>query len=239
MATSRIRSRKWGLAALGVAGACALIFLALIISTVIETRRGLLVGAFILAVGVLAAVAAIASSGEAPVPGRHWTAWLKPRPIGILFVAIFAGLATVTDLLSLVEPRPAVESAPGALEKGVHRIEKRLRTFGDPQTRPARVLARLPGDWGEPGCAVTYRFRIREQAILVRSLRGPAGKPGWSTVYTMVAPPQGDKIEAREETPAAPAYTFTYETNGVTERLRWHDRRRPVPLDLQRCPKEA
>ncbi|MFL6844032.1 MAG: hypothetical protein ACJ8ER_04035 [Allosphingosinicella sp.] len=232
-----IRSRRWGLAALAVAFVCAAAFLLLVLSTAIETRKGLLAGAFILGAGILSAGSAIIASNEAPAFGRHWTAWLKPRPIGLCFLAIFAGLGAMTDLLSLFEPRPAIESAPGAIEKGIGRIEKGLDRVGGGEEQPAR--ARLPGIWGEAGCSVTYRFAIREQAILVRTLRRPPGKPYWSTVYTIVASPRTDTIEAREETPAAPAYTFTYETNGVTERLRWHDRRRPVPLDLERCPKGA
>ena len=145
----------------------------------------------------------------------------------------------MTDTLSLFEPRPAVESAPRAIETGVDRIQQRLRSLEGRREDVARVVQRMPGIWGEQGCAVTYRFAIQESAVLISSVRRPQGASYWSAILTIVAPPRGDVMETREESAAAAAVTFTYFTNGVIERMRWHDRRRSVTLDLDRCGRDG
>ena len=227
-------SRRSALTALAVAAACALILAFLVGSTALDKDAGPWAKAFLFLLGVIAVLAALFASSDAPVDARRWTAWLKPQPIALLFMAIFAAFGTMTDALSLFAPRPAVESEPGAIEKGVKEI--RAAVIPRPVATP-RVRLKLPGTWGEPGCAVTYRFRIRDGALIVDALRRPPGAPPYRLVATIVGADR-DVLHAVGEQPEAArgrAATFTYVMNGVTERLTWDDQSGPVPLELDRC----
>lgn len=220
--------------ALAVAAGCALALAFLVGSTALDKDAGPWAKAFLFLLGVIAVLAALFASSDAPVGARRWTAWLKARPIALIFVAIFAAFGVMTDALSLLAPRPAVESAPGAIEAGINEIRKAVRPKA---AEPPRIRLKLPGVWGEPGCAVTYRFAIRDRALIVDSVRRPAGAPPHHLVATIIGA-GGDVMNVAGEEPAAArgtAATFTYATNGVTERLMWDDQVRPVPLELDRC----
>lgn len=227
-------SRRRGWFALVAAAACTLALLTLISTTVIQTEKGLWAGLLLLILGASASAAALFSTDAAPTSSRHWTAWLQPRPIAILFLAIFAGFATMTDALALFEPRPAVESRAGAIEEALKTVVAQTTPKA---ARPARIRERLPGIWGEPGCRVSYRFAIRDDALVAQWDRPPPDAGPWRLVAT-ITKAEDDVIEVRGEEPAEArgrAATFTYVTNGVTERLIWDDQGSHVPLELDRC----
>lgn len=226
-------SRKSGWIALGVAAGCALALSYLSAATAIETGKGPWVAALVFGLGLAAAAAALFADNAAPVPSRHWTAWLKPRPIAILFLAVFAGFGAMTNALTLFQPRPAVESSPGAIENGVGQI---LAEVKPPRITP-RIRQKLPGIWGETGCRVTYRFDVREKAVTVVSLRRPSGTNPYRLVASIVSE-SGDELNVTGEEPEAArgmSATFTYRSNSVVERLTWNDRAGSVPLELDRC----
>jgi hypothetical protein len=231
---SRRWSRRTGYVALGVAAACALTLFILVLTSALDTGKGILAAAFLMIVGALATISTLVAEDGAPVGAPRHSAWLKPRPIGFLFVAIFIGFGTMTNALALFEPRPAVESEPHAIENNVNTILTRVTPRPEP---PPRILSRIVGVWGEPGCAVTYRFRIAGGALIIDSIRQPPHTDSYHLVAT-IAPVSADVINVVGEEPSTArgsAATFTYFTNGVTQRLRWDDRVRPVPLDLDRC----
>jgi hypothetical protein len=218
--------------ALAVAGACALSLFLLVGSTAMETGKGPWIALALFAVGVIASLAALFATQGAPLGAKRWATWLQPRPIAFLFAAIFVGFGAMTDALALFEPRPAVESEPGAIEQAVNAI--RAAVAPTPPA-PPRIRLKIVGIWGEPGCAVTYRFRIEGQALIIESVRPPPATAPWRGVATILSA-RGDIMEVRMEQPErGGAVTFTYLTNGVTERLRWHDQSRSVPLDLDPC----
>lgn len=227
-------SRRKGWLALTVAAACALSLVFLILSSAVETGKGLWAAFFVLIIGGIGAIAGLFATEGAPLDARHWTAWLQPRPISFLFLAIFGSAGFMLDVLSIFEPRPAVESQPGAIEQGVNEIRVAVAPKA---TELPRIRLKLSGIWGEPGCAVTYRFAIRERALIVDSVRRPAGTPPHHLVATIVRE-HGDVMNITGEEPATArgkATTFTYVTNGVIERLTWDDETTPVPLELDRC----
>lgn len=227
-------SRRTGWTALALAGACALGLFLLVRSAAMESGKGMWVAALLLVVGALASVSALFATEGAPVGAKRWSTWLQPRPIAILFAAIFIGFGAMTDALALFEPRPAVESQPGAIERGVNAI----RTAVAPkQAAPPRIRLRLAGVWGEPGCAVTYRFRIADRALTVDSVRRPAGTAPHHLVASITSA-DGDVMNVVGERPAnarGKAATFSYATNGLIEHLTWDDQVRPVALELDRC----
>jgi hypothetical protein len=227
-------SRRLGYLALVIAAVCALILFVLVLTSALESGKGLLAAAFLMIVGALATVSTLVAEDGAPVGAPRHSAWLRPRPIGFLFVAIFIGFGTMTNALALFEPRPAVESQPHAIENNVNEILTHVIPHPAP---PPRILSRIGGVWGEPGCAVTYRFRIVDRALIIDSLRQPPHTEPYHLVAT-ITPASGDVLNVVGEEPATArgsAATFTYSTNGVVQRLRWDDRVRPVPLDLDRC----
>ena len=190
-------SRRTGWRALAVAGACALALFLLVGSTAIETGKGLWVALLLFATGLLASISALFATQGAPVGAKRWTTWLQPRPIAILFGAIFVGFGAMTDALALFEPRPAVESEPGAIEQGVNAIRAAVTP-----TRAAvpRIRLKIVGIWGETGCAVTYRFQISDRALSVDSVRHPAGTAAHHLIATIIRA-DGDVMDVTGETP--------------------------------------
>jgi len=233
--------RRTGWAALAVAVVCIFSLFILVGTTALDKNTGDWAKAFLFLLGVVAVVSTLLATDEMPWRARRLTSWLQPRPVSALFLAVFLAFGVMTDALSLFEPRPAIESRAGSIESGVNQIKgdmRRLLTKNAADSPAAsRVAQRLPGLWGEPGCAVAYRFRIEDQALIVDAERRPAGAPPYRLIATITGM-RGDVLEARGEEPAAArglAATFTYVTNGATERLGWDDQVSPVPLELDRC----
>lgn len=216
-------SRRRGWVALTGAAACALVLGFLTLSTAAQTGKGIWGIAFVIAITAIAAVCALVATEGAPWDAEHWSAWLEPRPIAFVYLAVFGAFGVTSTGLALIPSPPAatdVSSPPRA-------------------TRPAtpRIRLKLPGIWGETGCSVTYRFVIRGRAVTVDSVRRPSGFPPHHLVATIVSA-EGDVMHVTGDTPPRArgrAATFTYATNGVIERLTWNDQVRPVPLELDRC----
>jgi hypothetical protein len=103
----------------------------------------------------------------------------------------------------------------------------------------ATILQHIAGNWGEGDCsAVSYRFSRVENALVIESVKRPSGAPPYGFVGTIVS--EGDaSIEVRGEKPESAkglAATFQYESNGVTERLRWQDHvAGGTDVELNRC----
>ncbi|HEX6374588.1 MAG TPA: hypothetical protein VFZ91_02600 [Allosphingosinicella sp.] len=233
--------RTTGWLVLALAILCAALLFLLVAGTALDKETGAWAKASLLLIGATAAVAALVVGNDEAWKAKRTGAWLQPRPLAGLFVAIFAAFGVMTDALSLFEPRPAVESEPGTIERGVEQISGDVRQIlaktAPHPVAPARIAQVLPGLWGEPGCGVAYRFSIREQAVIVDAERRPAGAPAYRLVATITSA-RGDVLEVRGEEPRSArgkAATFTFATNGATERLTWDDQASEVPLELDRC----
>jgi hypothetical protein len=235
-----LRWKRWkGWVAVGVVTLCALALLFLIGSTALDKGTAAWAKAFLFFVGAIAVAATLAASDGVPWKSRAISSWLAPKPIALAFVAVFAAFGTMTDALSLFEPRPAVESRPGEIERNVKALREDVKGLAPKPEAKARIWAALPGVWGEPGCdAVTYRFAVKEQALTVDGLKRPPGAPAYRLVATILTA-KGDQMEVRGEQPAearGAAASFSYTTNGATERLIWHDHLAgAVPVELDRC----
>jgi hypothetical protein len=231
-------SRRTGWMVLVIAALCALMLAGLVGTAALDKETGAWAKAFLFVIGATALLAALMLSEGAAWDARHWTAWLQPRPLAALFLAIFIAFGVMTDALSLFEPRPAVESEPGVIEEGVNRIREDLRQAKAQRDPPhPRIAQRISGLWGEPGCSVAYRFLLRNEALIVDAERRPPGAPPYRLVASITSS-EGDVLQAVGEQPYAArgkAATFTYFTNGAIERLTWDDQVSPVPLELDRC----
>jgi len=74
--------------------------------------------------------------------------WLSAKGLALLFGAVMAGFGAMSALGPNFFPRTAVESDPGAIERGVEDIGDILRESASPDP----VLTRLSGRWGTANC---------------------------------------------------------------------------------------
>lgn len=142
--------------------------------------------------------------GEEPWTRTFWRGQAEKRSWGLL-VVVAATLATASGLLPMLE----------------HFI---------PRPQP-RILSKLPGLWGPEGCGVVFRFRIRDSALIITQERRRPGDPPYYAIAT-ITNMDGDMLQTVGEEPlesAGHSSTFTYFTNGVTERLSWNDRLHAIP----------
>lgn len=195
---------------------------------------------FLILVSVGSLVAAIVLVDGVVSRGSRFRSLLRPRPIASLYLASFTAFGVAVTLLGQFAPKPAVESAPRAIEnklvaadKKLDRIERSIRKPA-PGERP-RILTKIEGFWGErdPNCAVTYRFEVVEDSGLrISSDKRPAGTAAWSVGATIR--PFGDSGDIMYTDADGKAATFIYRTNGILEHLRWDSSTSPA-LDLVRC----
>jgi hypothetical protein len=227
-------SQRAGWAAIAIAAVSTLVLFYLVVSTALDTGKGMWAAFLVFTFGVIATVTALVAAGKPPLDGRRRHPWLQPRPVSLIFVVIFTGFGTMTNALALLAPRPAIESEPGAIEKGVNDIRSAVVPK---QEELPRIRLKLPGIWGETGCAVTYRFALQDRALTVDSVRRPPGSQPHHLVATITSVDR-DVMHVTGEQPQSArgkAATFTYVTNGITERVTWDDQVSAVPLELDRC----
>jgi len=187
----------------------------------------------VIAIALIAAATALITKEGVPWDGR-WSDWLQPRPIAYVYIAIFAAFGIAGGVLSQIDSGSEPGRDSSEVREGIDRILAEVRPRSVP---PARILLKLPGVWGETGCAVTYRFQLRDRALLVDSIRHPPATTAHHLVATITSA-EGDVMNVTAEQPETArgkAAVFTYNTNGATERLMWDDRVRPVPMELDRC----
>lgn len=101
------------------------------------------------------------------------------------------------------------------------------------------VRARLAGRWGEGSCnEVSYEIVIRDNALIRTPINVPEGFRGSEFVGTIISSNESS-IEVRGEKPISAqgwSATLTYFSNGVIERLQWHDHASGrEPVTWSRC----
>jgi hypothetical protein len=227
-------SRRTGYIAMTITVGAALALLLLVLTSAFDTGAGPFTTALLLIVGLVASVSTIVATKDTPLEARHHSAWLQPRPIAFLFVAIFIGFAAMTDVLSLTGRRSAQESEPGAIQSAADRTEGKVdwiaSTIRPPET--ARVRKKIVGLWGESDCRITFRFAVKHEALIITGERAPPGAKRYGSVSTITRT-QGDDMDVRGEN--FRAATFHYWTNGVSEQLTWDDDRETPPSKYRRC----
>lgn len=224
MASPKWWSRRKGWIAFAAAGACALILAALVVLRAIGAGSGPWAVLSLLAVGIVTFVTTLLVTEGAPWQSEQWTDWLEVQPISFIFLAIFAAIGAMLVVLDLI----------GSDEFNTKQVVIERPPKSGP---PPRIRLKLPGIWGEQGCAVTYRFQIRERAVIVDSVLRPAGRQPHHLVATIISA-EGDVMNVAGEQPEiarGKAATFTYVWNGATEQLIWDDQVGQVRLELDRC----
>ena len=179
--------------------------------------------------------------------------------IMLAFIESFGVMATV---VSLMAPRPAIESSPGRIEKLGAESLKGIQGVGD-DTRVIRqaqdhlisriginnqsqIRANIEGLWGESDCQVTYRLKLTENALEIRSAESDPDIRPFRGRYTILS--ERDELSGgnlkqsvfntSEVVGISPGYSvqFRYESDGLNEALIWdHRLRSTTPLRLSRC----
>lgn len=166
---------------------------------------------------------------------RRYKAYLgvlrSPQGLARFALVMLGSPLAVSQALPLFEPGPLTKADVEAVLK--ENFPETKRTGSD-----ARIVARLSGLWGEPGCKVAYLFTlVSPNALVIDWVRRPIGQAPWKATATLVRA-EGDVAETRGETPTDQkgiAATFTYQTNGVNEHLIWDYHSDDPPLKLDRC----
>ena len=167
---------------------------------------------------------------------RCWRSLTQPRPVAALYSIFLVFLTTIVGILPLIEPRSVNTSD---LDAGIERIKQHIDGPRATQAHPPvpRITQKLPGLWGEQDCAVTFRFAVRDEALIVDAERRPPGTSPFRLVARITGS-RGDVMEVRGLEPREAegiAATFTYESAGDVERLLWDDQISPHPSELERC----
>lgn len=218
------------------------------------TNAALKAGLFL--VGLLFALASITVGWE--TQGNKKFAFRKlagTKVAGAILLSVFGAFSVMTDVLALFEPRAAVESSVGAIEKGVTDIgqvssridETTQRTSRDTQMirhglqnaglidGDSLIRQKLPGIWGESGCKVTYRFSIQSNAVALTSIRNQPGMHDYNATASIVSE-QGNKLVTSSTSPERGiTVELTYSSDGIQERLVHHDKRNDVMQEFVRC----
>lgn len=221
--------QKLILVCLLVIAACSAILVYNVLDDALSKDGGWVVGGFI---ALLLVIWFLVEWGmSAPTDGaRDWRSWLVPgRVYRFAAVAIAPPLA-ISAALPLFDPGPITEE--GVSKAVAETLDRREKVAHE------KLLAAIPGLWGEDGCAVAYRFSVAEsKAIVIDWERRPPGRPAWRATGAIVAV-RGNRIETRGEMPASErgkAAAFEYVSNGAIEKLGWKDESRGLTMELVRC----
>jgi hypothetical protein len=201
---------------------------------------------FLVIAGMAVLAASLYRQGLLPwKPKKKNGSDVADKSLGFLEVTgQFVGFASA--LLGMISPTTVVESRPGAIEAEARKANAQLVAVRKSSDAIARQLGAdgnsvarksVPGIWGEPGCTMTYRFQIREKALIIESVKSPPGMNPYRAIGTIEAE-QGNLLKTSTVSNGADkgvAAEFRYDSNGVVESLYWHDKSREMAIRLQRC----
>jgi hypothetical protein len=166
---------------------------------------------------LLLAVTALGCIGAALIvedaaPGSSSARRRRPlRLAAMLVLALQLAFGFLTDAVGLIQPRSAVESRTGLIERAVlrismatSRIERLLGRIsggvdqvkndtGDIKAglgigEPALILRKIDGLWGEDHCRVVRSFELKDRALMVATQRVPATMRKMSWSFTIETP---------------------------------------------------
>ncbi|MEN0652783.1 MULTISPECIES: hypothetical protein [Hyphobacterium] len=165
--------------------------------------------------------------------------WSNGAAVTNLSQAMLAGLlAGWSAFVVIPEGATArVENALRNLAQGQEDILARLPQL--PET--ARIVERIPGYWGEPGCRIVWRFTLLENTLTAEIVETLPGLPPYRMLASVTAA-QDHRLDVTGEEPIEArgmAATFTLDESGSIPRLSWMDRSRAAPLLLEPCQEPA
>jgi hypothetical protein len=186
--------------------------------------------AVILVLSVIS-VGALATTKVIPRNARDPKEWLQWPVSGKAVYAIILALVSGTSMIDLFNPDSSkrdiekVQQSVEATGAEVTAMAEGLERAGLTNSVKELMEASLLGVWGERGCDVTYELSLDGSALVMRSLKDPAGfEPFRQTIDLAPAVANGSgAFEVKGEIVTGPeqgsGITFQYERIGDFERL--------------------
>lgn len=204
------------------AALCVVGFIILFIVPVSHSKALLIGNAAALLVCAALLLATIAVTPDLSLKAG-WRAWVKPRPASHFLLAAVAAVES-TIALSSVFQTPALTRQE--LQAELDKMRRELAK-GEAAKAPSRIIAAIPGIWGEPGCAVTYDFAVDGETLSIVYRRRVPGHPPWRA-YGRILPGDGNPnhIDVELRAPISDRGTlagFTLTGSGPSAQLDWHN----------------
>lgn len=229
---ARIKAPQWvSVTLIAITLLCGAVFLWLLFDTALDKDTQLWGKAFVFLIGLLTAAATVAVSwepDETPPLQRLATPW----GAGLVLVAVSTAFGTMTDALSLVEPRAATTKDTDEI--------KRILLDRFPEDPP--ILTGIAGRWGEQDtCALVWDIAIIKRgddaALVAEIVKRPDGVEPFR-LLAQISGAKGQTLDIVGEEPAAArgrAAEFTL--NPATQRLVWDDKSSAGGVEeYVRCP---
>jgi hypothetical protein len=163
--------------------------------------------------------------------------WSTGAPVANLSQAMLSGLLAGWSAFVII-PEGATQRIENLLSDVLRTNQEILDALPPPAPARAPVLDRLPGLWGEPGCAVVWRLTLDEAGttFIAEIVETEPGLPPYRLLATVVKA-EGMRLDVRGEQPAEAAGVAAHIVveDGAIPRLSWVDGNRPAPLRLQSC----
>jgi hypothetical protein len=179
-------------------------------------------------------------------PERH----VEPDKQAELLNLFFAVFGVISAAMGLMAPRPTVEDRPGLIQSALLLVlDNTQQTLENSEIllegqnaiadalgagTQSLAIQHIGGRWGEERCASTYDFTLQDRALIVQSVKDAPGLEPMKWVFTIISDgnrpgASGEKLSVIEAAEVegfikSQSVTFTYATNGVTERLTWDGR---------------
>lgn len=229
----RLKAPQWvSLSLIAITLSCAGVLLWLIYQTALDKDTVLWGKAFLLILGLLAAIATVVVSWE-PDETPALKRLTSPFGAGIVLLAVFSAFGAMTDALSLFEPRAATTD-------DTDRISREVGAVGDSVDELAAILQRrfpadppiltgIVGRWGEQDtCALVWDIRIMQRgtdaALVADMVERPAGVEPFRLLAQIVQADGNTLTVIGEEPASARGLSAVFTLNAATGRLAWDDK---------------
>jgi hypothetical protein len=220
-----------------VAIACALALGFMIFNTAFSKGAGIGGKVALVLVGIGATMATLLANPSFTLKPTSFKSFMTRSNIAGFILALWFGINAMTGVLGMLSPTGVVESKPLKIENDVGDVKKMIDQRLPAQPARAPILDRLPGVWGEAGCAVTWRMSIDGTAMTAELVSRPDGVDPYKLIASIVKA-DGMTLAVSGESPdmaKGMAANFALDTTGAIPRLLWADRARDVPLVLEPC----
>jgi hypothetical protein len=243
---ARIKAPQWvSIALIAVTLLCAAVFLWLLFETALDKDTQLWGKAFVFLIGLLTAAATVAVSwepDETPPLKRLATPW----GAGVVLVAVFTAFGTMTDALSLFEPRAATTDDTGAIkgdtEEILDEMNELTRILRDRFPDSPPILTEIVGRWGEQDtCALVWDIAIIQKgtdaALVAEIVKRPDGVEPFRLLADITGA-KGQTLNITGEDPvSARGAAAELTLNPATQRLVWDDKSSAGGVEeYVRCP---
>lgn len=229
-APRRPLSKTLFFASLAITVACAGTFLLLALHGVPREDFGYAPHFLILLAVALFVIASLAITEIIPWQSRSLRDWSRPKVLGSFVALVMGALGLAAGLTPMFNP-------PAATEKTVQEVRRRLEDAGVTRGEASLVERHIGGNWGEPGCQVTYSLALDNRLLTIVSRTSVTGQSSLK-MELQAEPGTGSRLVASVVQPLrerGDQHEFRYERAGGREFLTWIIKKREISLKLDRC----